>query len=201
MAFRKPCDRGLRPADARALALFLQVGLARGNAVHRQRQPPRRRERLRAFIDEALGDQLVGDHAAQIVGRLRLHARGNFLGEQFEQKIGHQLQRSARFGMHPGFAAGFRQFAHAHDVALPLGHRDHAARVEQVEDVARLDALVVGRQRHQMRLALAVLPAGIEIFLAGLLRHPELLEQHRRCRRCSKLCREYSCSACRNTSP
>ena len=87
--FEKARDRGIRPADARAPALFLQVGLARGNAVHRQRQPPRRRERLGALIDQALGDQLVGDHAAQIVGRLRLHARGNFFGEKFEQKIGH----------------------------------------------------------------------------------------------------------------
>ena len=58
--------------------------------MHGQRQPPRRRERLGAFIDEAFGDQLVGDHAAQIVRRLRLHARGDFFGEQFEQKIGHQ---------------------------------------------------------------------------------------------------------------
>ena len=145
--------------------------------MHRQRQPPRRRERFCAFIDQALGDQLVGHHAAQIVGRLRLHPRGNFLGEQFEQEIGHQAALPA-CGMHPGFAAGFCQFAHAHDVALPLGHRDHAAGVEQIEDVAGLDALVVGRQRHQMRLALAVLPAGVEIFLAGLFRHRELLEQH-----------------------
>ena len=52
--------------------------------------------------------------------------------------------------MHPGFAAGFGELAHAQDIALPLGHRDHAARVEQIEDVACLDALVVGRQRHQM---------------------------------------------------
>ena len=86
----KARDRRVRPADARSPALFLQVGLPRRNAVHRQRQPPRRRERLRAFIDQPLGDELVGDHAAQIVGRLRLHPRGNFFGEKFEQKIGHQ---------------------------------------------------------------------------------------------------------------
>ncbi len=40
------------------------------------------------------------------------------------------------------------EVAHAQDVALPLGHRDDAARVEQVEDVAGLDRLVVGRQHH-----------------------------------------------------
>ena len=58
--------------------------------MHRQRQPPRRREGFCALIDQAFGDQLVGDHAAQIVRRLRLHARGDFFGKQFEQKIGHQ---------------------------------------------------------------------------------------------------------------
>src|SRR5256884_7179461 len=29
---------------------------------------------------------------AQILGRARLHARRNFLGEQFEQKVGHREQ-------------------------------------------------------------------------------------------------------------
>ena len=88
-ALQKALDGGLGRADARALALFLQVGLARGDAVHGQRQAARRHERLRAFIDEAFGDQLLGDETAQIVRRLRLHARGDFFGEQFEQKIGH----------------------------------------------------------------------------------------------------------------
>src|SRR5262245_43154431 len=35
----------------------------------------------------------------------------------------------------PGLAARLGQFAHAQDIALALGHRYHAARVEQVEDV------------------------------------------------------------------
>jgi len=57
--------------------------------VHGQRQPSRRHERVRALVDEAFGDQLVGDQPAQIVGRLRLHASGDFFGEQFEQQIRH----------------------------------------------------------------------------------------------------------------
>ena len=89
MAFRNPAIAASGPPTRGPLALLLQVGLPRRNAVHRERQPPRRRKGLGAFIDEALGDQLVGDHAAQIVRRLRLHARGNFFGKQFEQKIGH----------------------------------------------------------------------------------------------------------------
>ena len=39
---------------------------------------------------EAFRDELVRDHAAQIVGRLGLHARGDFFREKFKQKIGHQ---------------------------------------------------------------------------------------------------------------
>ncbi len=82
-------DGLLGRADLRALALFLQVGLARRHAVHRQRQAARRHKGLGALIGEAGRHQPVGDHFPQIVGRARLHARGDFLGEQFEQEIGH----------------------------------------------------------------------------------------------------------------
>src|SRR5882757_783371 len=80
-------------------------------------------------------------------------------------------KRPAGFSMYPRFAAGLGQLADAQDVALAFGYRDHAAGVEQVEDVACLDALVVGRQRHQVFLAITArswvfLPSGREIFLA-----------------------------------
>src|SRR6266852_8624414 len=87
--------------------------------------------------------------------------------------------RPSRLCMHPGFAAGFCKLADTHDVALPFGHRDHAAGIEQVEDMTGLDALVIGRQRHQVLLAVATaLPPRFEIFPAGFLGHLELLEQH-----------------------
>ena len=79
---QKSLNRGLGAADARTAALFFQIGLARGNAVHGQRQPPRGGKGFRALIDQAFGHELVGDHAAQIVGRLRLHARGNLFRVQ-----------------------------------------------------------------------------------------------------------------------
>ena len=45
--------------------------------------------------------------------------------------------------------------------------------------MARLDALIVGRQCHQMFLLVVTAhPACLEIFPAGLLGHGELLEQH-----------------------
>ena len=87
--FEKPGDGVLRRADARALLLLAQIGLARRHAVHGERQPPRRHESLGALIDEPRIDQPVGDELAQILRRPRLHARGDFLGEQFEQKVGH----------------------------------------------------------------------------------------------------------------
>ena len=87
--FQKSGDRLLRRADARAFFLLAQIGLAHRHAVHGERQPPRRHERLGAFIDEPGRDQPVGDELPQILRRPRLHARRDFLGEQFEQEIGH----------------------------------------------------------------------------------------------------------------
>src|SRR5258708_39573913 len=68
---------------------------------------------------------------------------------------GGQAVRAARhcsatptLSLQPGLAASFRELAHAQDVALPLGHRDDAARIEEVEDVARPDTLVGGRSEE-----------------------------------------------------
>src|SRR5205823_4321037 len=51
----------------------------------------------------------------------------------------------------PGLAARFREGADAADIGGALGDADDATRVEQVEGMARLDALVVGRQRELRR--------------------------------------------------
>src|SRR5271154_70581 len=48
----------------------------------------------------------------------------------------------------PRLAAGFRQRTDPSDISSAFRHRDHAAGVEKVESVTRLDALVVGRQRQ-----------------------------------------------------
>jgi hypothetical protein len=64
--------------------------------VHRKGQPPRRGEGFGALVDEPRRDQAVGDQLAQILDRARLHARGDFLGEKFEQKIGHCGFRKSR---------------------------------------------------------------------------------------------------------
>ena len=55
------------------------------------------------------------------------------------------------FTRQPGLGAATRQRTHPADIGRALGHADHAARVEQVEQVAGLDALVVGRQRQLCR--------------------------------------------------
>ena len=89
-AAQKTLDRLLRRADARALLLLAHVGRARRQPMHGQRQPPRRGEGLGALIGEPGLDQPVGDQPAQILRRLPLHARGNFLGEKFEKQIGHR---------------------------------------------------------------------------------------------------------------
>ena len=54
-----------------------------------QRQAARRREGARALIEATALDQRVGDELFQILGGTPLHARGDFLAEQFEQEVGH----------------------------------------------------------------------------------------------------------------
>ena len=82
-------DRAGGGADARTFLLLLHVGLADRHALHRKRKAARGDEGLGALINETRIDQPVGDQLAQVLGRARLHARGNFLGKQFEQKVGH----------------------------------------------------------------------------------------------------------------
>ena len=81
---------GLRGrVDARALLLFLDVGLLHRYAMDRECEPARRGEGLGAFVDEPGRHQPVGDHLLQILGRARLHARRDFLRQKFKQQIGH----------------------------------------------------------------------------------------------------------------
>src|SRR5437868_9167962 len=75
---------------------------------------------------------------------------------------------SAPFGCEPGRTAGFRQFTYAQNVTLTFGDRDHAARIQKIEHMACLDALIVGGERHQVPLLLAICPTGGEILPAGL---------------------------------
>src|SRR6185436_11839739 len=76
-------------ADTRPLLLLAQVGLARRDAVDGEGEAARRHERLGAVVDETGVDQPAGHELAQIRRRLRLHAGRNFLGEKFEQQVGH----------------------------------------------------------------------------------------------------------------
>ena len=71
-------------------------------------------------------------------------------------------------GCEPGFAAGFGEGSHASDIGGAFGHRNHAARIEQIEIVARLQALVIGGQREARR----------EQAFAFLLRVGEMAEQN-----------------------
>src|SRR3569832_674716 len=75
-----------------------------------------------------------------------LRSRGK---KELNQTVRRSTAHAARLRMQPGLAAGLGELADAQDVALALSDGDDAAGVEQIEDVARLDALVVGRQRHR----------------------------------------------------
>ena len=77
-----------------------------------QREPARRRKTRGALEVKAALGQGVGDEPLQILGRLRLHAGGDFFAEEFEKKFGHGLvggagkrrgsDRSGRASVHKG---------------------------------------------------------------------------------------------------
>jgi len=92
-------NRALGRADARPLPLLLHVRLPDRDALDREHEPARSDEGLGALVEEPGADERVGDELAQILGRPRLHARGNFLGEQLEQEIGHREQVAGAIGI------------------------------------------------------------------------------------------------------
>ena len=51
--------------------------------------------KLRQAEVQAALDQRMGDETLEILGRLPLHARRDFLAEKFEQKIGHKAAYSS----------------------------------------------------------------------------------------------------------
>ena len=51
---------------------------------------------------------------------------------------------------HPGGACTLRQIADPADIGLALGDRDHAAGLQGIEDVARLDRLIISGQRQRL---------------------------------------------------
>ena len=110
-----------------------------------ERQAARRCETARAFVQEAAIGQRADDEAFEIARGCRLHARGDFFGEEFEEELGHRLarhpahagaQRHALRAFDPGLGAFLRQRADAADIGLAFGDADDAARVEQIERVA-----------------------------------------------------------------
>ena len=87
---QKALERLFRRVGARALALLDGVAAGRGQPLDRKGKAARRVKRPGGGIGETGFDEAVGDHALQVVGGLRLHAGGNFLGKQFDQQVGHQ---------------------------------------------------------------------------------------------------------------
>jgi len=64
---QEPFHRLFGRADARPLSFFADVGLLGGKAGHRQRQPPRSRERLGAFEQQTAVRQSADDQPLQIL--------------------------------------------------------------------------------------------------------------------------------------
>ena len=81
--------RGLGRADLRSAPLLANRLAARRETGDMQREASRRREGLRAVVEEPALDEGVGHEFLQILGRTPLHACRDFFGAEFEQQIGH----------------------------------------------------------------------------------------------------------------
>ena len=183
---QKPFERLRRSVRARALH-FLAARLGRlGDVARDQHQPPRRRVRIGRAGRQPRLARAFGEQPREVVARLRLHPRRDFLGQEFQKEVAHSslpsrerrgpprsggrvrgrdararrpLTRLAPLGtlsrkgrgailLHPRRARRLGEVAHAADIGLALGDRDHAARLERVEQVARLDRLLIGGDRE-----------------------------------------------------
>ena len=81
-------------ADAGTPAFLRGVGALDRKPCDMERKTPRRHMRDRAFVEEAALDERIGDEALQLLAGPFLHSGGNFLAEEFEQKIGHGRGRN-----------------------------------------------------------------------------------------------------------
>src|SRR5690242_1514774 len=85
---------------------------------------------------------------------------------QTAARAGNQPSGGVALRLDPSTAGGLREVADAADVGLALGDADHAPRLQRVEDVARLDRLLIGWDRQfGFKAALALggrLPKGVE---------------------------------------
>ena len=88
-ATQEAFDRLLVGVGARALALFANIGGAGVEATDIERQPARRPIFARTLIGQARLDQGIGQQLLEVAGRLALQAGRNFLGAEFDKKIGH----------------------------------------------------------------------------------------------------------------
>ena len=93
--FQEAIDGGLWRIGAGAFAFLAHVGGFGVQAFDGEHEAARRGVGLRAFIGEARFDEAIGDQAAQIFRGPRLHAGGNFLGEEFDQEFRHQARPPA----------------------------------------------------------------------------------------------------------
>src|SRR5204862_3885218 len=79
---------------------------------------------------------------------------------------------TAALAPRPRLAAAFGQIADALDVGLPLGHRNDPAGIEEVEGMARLEALVIGGKGEFVVLACLALGEQGFAFPFGILEVP-----------------------------
>src|SRR6476659_5976931 len=84
---QKAVERLLRRADPRSAPFLAAVGLALGDALRDDGQPARRPKAAYLCRGNFGGGELVANEAGEVVDRAALHARRNFLRQQFEKEF------------------------------------------------------------------------------------------------------------------
>ena len=102
---QEPFQRRIGRRRRRSLALFAHRRAFRRQPMHRKRQPSRRRKGSSALIGQPRLHQSVRHQLLQILTRTGLHPRRDFLGKEFDEKVGHLIGprfRSAAARHRPG---------------------------------------------------------------------------------------------------
>ena len=91
-ALEETLDRLVGRPNSRSALFFADVGPRNRQPVYHKSQPPWRREGPRLGEGQSRSLQAIADQPLQILGRTRLHARGNLFAPEFKEKLGHLKQ-------------------------------------------------------------------------------------------------------------
>src|SRR4029434_7912239 len=107
--------------------------------------------------------ELTSNHIANLIRQIRKPSRRQLFATDLEEQFAvHELRQHLRFSrLNVGFCDADGQLPDPQDVGSTLGHPDAVARVENVEEMRTLEAVLQRRPDQsgiQQRLCKAIVP-------------------------------------------